>query len=96
MKSKLIVLTLALAGSVSNASVVAIDLNNDGSFNAYLDAQKGLLWTNGNIFDQFGLTFANAKTAVGALTTEGETGWRLPTMDNFLDLYKTQGTTYTN
>jgi Protein of unknown function (DUF1566)/PEP-CTERM motif len=96
MKKTTMALALALMGTLSQAAVVAVDLNGNGSFDAFLDAQHGLLWTKGTAFDQFGLSYANALAAVSATTTEGLAGWRLPSMAEFLGLYATQGITYTN
>lgn len=96
MKKVFLALLLAAGGSLSQAAVTPVDLNHDGSFNAFLDEAHGLLWTNGNAFAQFGLNYEDALTAVSNSTIEGVTTWRLPTMAEFGDLYDTQGTQYLN
>jgi hypothetical protein len=96
MKKALVALALTLAGSVSQATVIAVDLDKNGSFTAFVDAPNGLMWSNGTAFNQFGLTYKSASDAVSSLTLEGLSGWRLPTMNEFLSLYATQGVTYAN
>jgi hypothetical protein len=96
MKKALVALALALVGSAAQAAVVAVDLDNNHVFDAFLDAENGLLWTNGTAFEQSGMSYADALAAVDASTIEGVTTWRLPTMNEFLSLYATQGTSYLN
>jgi hypothetical protein len=94
MKKALVALALALVGSASQAVVQAVDPDKNGSFNAFLDAPNGLMWSSGYAFAEFGLTFKDASNVVGASTLEGFSDWRLPTMSEFLKLYATQGVTY--
>ena len=79
---------LALFCTVT-AQAAVTPLNTAGASSTWLfeDSQTGLTWTNGNAFDGAGLTFDAAGIAAANLGT----GWRLPTLAEFLTLYQDLG-----
>lgn len=89
----LIALLLAAFSALPQSAVVPVDINGDKNFTAFLDQQSKLLWTNGNLFEKNGLTYANANSAINGLNTssfEGMTNWRFPTISEFTSLYNMQ------
>jgi hypothetical protein len=93
MKS-LIAFLLVGFSALSQAAVAPVDINKDGKLTAFLDQQKNLLWTNGDLFAKNGLNYNNANSAINGLNTssfEGISNWRLPTISEFTSLYNTQG-----
>lgn len=91
---KLIALLLAAFSALSQAAVVPEDHNGDGKFTAFLDQKNSLRWTNGDLFSEDGLKYANALSVINDLNTssfEGVGTWRLPTILEFKSLYDTQG-----
>ena len=91
MKRLIVSAAAVLAVNMAGAGVVAVDVNHDGTFAAFLDAAHGLMWTNANAFAP--ATFLNATAEVAASRIEGFRDWRLPTRVEFLELYQTQGST---
>jgi len=79
---------MALAAG-TRAAVVPVDLNGDSVYEAFLDDEADLLWTNANVFGA--RLYASALSAVDAATIEGITDWRIPTRAEFDLLYATQG-----
>lgn len=74
-----------------NAAVTAVDLDSNGSFEAFLDSSTNLLWSNANTFGA--LNYSSALSAVGSAEIEGLADWYIPTRSQFDDLYRSQVST---
>ena len=88
---KFLLASMAFTASLASAQVIARDANGDGVYDSFLDANNGLIWTNGTAFTSKGMTFEEAVTAVGSSTIDGIDTWELPTLEQFGKLYATQG-----
>jgi hypothetical protein len=91
MKKLFLAVCTACIASLSQAGVEAKDPNGDGNLSVFLDAAHGLYWTTGiGLFNA--QTQSDARTTVSSASFEGLTTWRLPTVEEFQNLYATQGT----
>ena len=92
MKRFISAIALWLVSTLSNAALVAQDLNSDGKL-SFFDASTNLRWTNGDAFSTSALSYANAHAAVATATFENLAAgaWRLPTLAEFASLYAAQG-----
>jgi hypothetical protein len=87
MKKTISTLLLACTSLLSQAAVTPVSTAGNSSTWLFKDSQTGLTWTNGNAFPVAGLTFSDAGAAAASLGS----GWRLPTIAEFLTLYQDLG-----
>jgi hypothetical protein len=84
-------IAIFFVATLSNAALVAQDADGDGKL-AFFDSATNLLWTNGNVFSNAGLTYTIADSIVKTATFENLAAgaWRLPTLAEFTSLYVAQ------
>jgi hypothetical protein len=80
---------LVLSAVPALASVIPSNLDGTLPTQAFLDPSSGLYWSEMRALGAG--TFAQASSAVKDADFEGLTGWRLPTVNEFHALYRTQG-----
>ena len=77
-----------LTWAAQAGTLTAVDLDHNGSPDAYLESGAGVLWSavgNANGL----MLYGPATSFVEASSIAGVTGWRLPTIDELKSLYAT-------